>query len=98
MRPRRSDGPTSPQNPDSPAAFLESWGGYPAGQPPGNVVVEGILLAARRQSARYLVHNLNDLPHDITAVATGGALEQIAKSRREFSALASSAPAKSQSS
>jgi hypothetical protein len=40
-------------------------------------IVEGIL-AARRKSARDLVHNLNDLPRDITAVATGGALEQVA--------------------
>ena len=39
-------------------------------------IVEGIRLA-RRQPARDRVHNLNDLPQDITAIATGGALEQI---------------------
>jgi hypothetical protein len=40
-------------------------------------------LAARRQSTRDLVHNLNDLPHDITAVTTGGALEQVANRRAD---------------
>jgi hypothetical protein len=39
-------------------------------------IVDGIRFA-RRQPARDLVHNLNDLPHDITAIATGGGLEQI---------------------
>src|SRR5437879_5537725 len=42
----------------------------------GHAVVEGIF-AARRQSARDFAHNLNDLPHDITAVAAGGPFEQI---------------------
>jgi hypothetical protein len=36
-------------------------------------IVEGIR-PARREPARDLVHDLNDFPHDITAVATGGAL------------------------
>jgi uncharacterized protein YjeT (DUF2065 family) len=31
----------------------------------GHAIVEGIIFAARRQSARDLAHNLNDLPHDI---------------------------------
>jgi hypothetical protein len=43
----------------------------------GHAIVEGIIFAARRQSARHLAHNLNDLPHDITAVTAGGPLEQI---------------------
>jgi len=34
-------------------------------------------LAARRQAARHLGHDLNDLPHDITAVASGCAIEQV---------------------
>jgi hypothetical protein len=45
--------------------------------PPG-AIVQGILLLARRQALRYLVHDLDDLPHDITAVAPGGIFEQIA--------------------
>jgi hypothetical protein len=38
-------------------------------------IIEGILLA-RWQPARYLGHNLNDLPHDIAAVVTDGDLER----------------------
>jgi hypothetical protein len=38
-------------------------------------IIEGILLA-RWQPARYLGHNLNDLPHDIAAVATDGDLKR----------------------
>jgi hypothetical protein len=45
-------------------------------------IVEWIL-AARRHPARDLAHNLNDLPHDITAVTTSGALEQIANRRAD---------------
>ena len=30
-------------------------------------------MAAKRQAARYLVHDRNDLLHDITAVTAGGA-------------------------
>jgi len=36
------------------------------------------LATTRRQAARYLVHDRNDLPHNITAVAAGGIFEQIA--------------------
>jgi hypothetical protein len=46
-------------------------------------IIEGILLA-RRQPARYLGHNLNDLPHHIAAVATNGDLEQVANRRADF--------------
>jgi hypothetical protein len=34
-------------------------------------------LAARRHAARHFSHDLNDLPHDITAVASGCAIEQV---------------------
>ena len=61
--------------PDSPAGFLESGRGYPQSAT-RQFIVEGIR-TARRQPARDLVHNLNDLQHDIAAVATGGGLEQI---------------------
>jgi hypothetical protein len=50
--------------------------------PPG-AIVQGIPLA-RRQALRYLVHDLDDLPHDITAVATGGIFEQIAGRRADY--------------
>jgi hypothetical protein len=33
-------------------------------------------LAARRQAARHLGHDLNDLPHDVTAVASGAPLSR----------------------
>jgi hypothetical protein len=49
--------------------FLESGRGYRR-LAARQFIVEGIL-AARRQSARDLAHNLNDLPHNITAVAAG---------------------------
>ena len=49
--------------------------------PPG-AIVQGIPLA-RRQALRYLVHDLDDLPHDITAVAPSGALEQISNRRAD---------------
>ena len=50
--------------------------------PPG-AIVQGIPLAWR-QALRYLVHDLDDLPHDITAVATGGIFEQIAGRRADY--------------
>jgi hypothetical protein len=70
------------QRPDAPAASWDSGRGYARGKgsAAGHAVVQGTL-AARRQSARYLVHDLDDIPHDITAVAAGGALEQIANRR-----------------
>lgn len=43
----------------------------------GHAIVQGIL-ATRRQAPRYVVHDRNDLPHNITAVAAGGTFEQIA--------------------
>ena len=47
------------------------------------LVVEGVRLSGW-QPARYLGHNLNDLPHDIAAVATDGDLEQVANCRANF--------------
>jgi len=35
-------------------------------------------LSTRRQAARNLVHDCNDLSNDITAVTAGGTVEQIA--------------------
>jgi len=43
---------------------------------PGHAVVQRIL-AAKRQAARHLGHDLNDPPYDITAVACGCAIEQV---------------------
>jgi hypothetical protein len=42
-----------------------------------HVIVQGIS-ATRRQAARNLVHDRNDLPNDITAITAGGTVEQIA--------------------
>ena len=41
----------------------------------GHAIVQRILATTRRQAARYLVHDPNDLPHNITAVAAGGIFE-----------------------
>jgi hypothetical protein len=70
-----------PEIPDSPAAFPESRRAI-FRSATGDAVVKGIL-AALWQSARYLVHNLDDFSHDIAAVATGGALEQIVNRRAD---------------
>jgi hypothetical protein len=43
----------------------------------GHAIVEGIIFAARRQSARDLAHNLNDLPHDIKRSLPAAPFEQI---------------------
>jgi hypothetical protein len=50
----------------------------------GHAIVEGIIFAARRQSARDRAHHLNDLPHDITAVAAGGPSQQIPDRSADF--------------
>jgi hypothetical protein len=46
------------------------------------VIVEGIL-AARGQADHYLVHNFNDLPNNIAAVAAGTLFEQILNRRAD---------------
>src|SRR4029077_4619069 len=43
-----------------------------------HAIVQGILATIRRQATRYRVHDRNDLPHNITAIAAGGIFEQIA--------------------
>ena len=48
------------------------------------VIVEGIL-AARGQADHYLVHNFNDLPNNIAAVAAGTLFEQILNRRADYS-------------
>jgi hypothetical protein len=55
-------------------------GGLPrvvAGLATGHVIVQGIS-ATGREAARDLVNDRNDLPNDIAAVTTAGAVEQIA--------------------
>lgn len=49
----------------------------------GHAVVQRVL-TARRQVARHLVHDRNDLPHDVTPVAAGRAFEEIADRRPDF--------------
>ena len=52
---------------------LKRWASVPR-LASGHAVVQRIL-AAGQQAARHLGHDLNDLPHDITAVASGCAIE-----------------------
>jgi hypothetical protein len=58
-----------PQIPRSPAAFLEPWRGLSRMLTAGQTIVQGIGLL--EGSVRYVAHDLNDLPHDITAGAAG---------------------------
>jgi hypothetical protein len=51
-------------------------------------------MAARRQAARNLAHDRDDLLHDVTAVAAGCAFEQVADRGADFSLRASSSPLK----
>jgi len=44
----------------------------------GHAIVQRILATTKRQAARCLIHDRNDLPHNVTAVAAGGIFEQIA--------------------
>src|SRR6516162_2323067 len=44
----------------------------------GHAIVQRILATTKRQAARCLIHDRNDLAHNVTAVAAGGIFEQIA--------------------
>ena len=77
-----------PQKSDAPAGFPESWRGHTRLSPSpckrrqsttGQIIIQWIW-----QAACYLADDIEDLPHDITAVAAGGALEQIADGRADL--------------
>ena len=61
------DGPQIPELPSGLPRVMQGRSGLSAAR---QFIVEGIL-AAKQQPARYIVHNLDDLPNNGTTVAAG---------------------------